>query len=270
MTTMVMSHHVDVWQQRNQPAYNMSNMNLSTLMPPYETPRSVTNPPTSRGYHQTSSVEMSLPLFSASGLTSSVPYQPGSYAFDPVQVNPYDMQQTYSMSYAAEVPQNLSYTRSSLHQQMPALQDARSFHSPNQYSSKSATASPLQSSPSYQRSHYAAELERPRSEPVDSTSINFATDVDTLMRAIQAKQPEPQQPSQRDKVRCLQARITQYHTDSSIGGGNQVQPKAEEEVSMQHAWLQQELLPEDTSRDSRPRTHWCQTLRKPPSIRPLP
>lgn len=208
---MVASHHVDLWQQRTQPAYPMSNMNLSTLMPPYETPRSVTNPPSSRGYHQTSGVEMNLPLFSASGLPSSVPYQSGSFAFDPIPVNPYDMQQTYPMSYASDVPQNVSFTRSNLVQHMPVLQDARTSYPTEHYSSKSATASPLQSSPSYHKSSYGAQLERPRSEPVESTGIHFSTDVDTLMKAIQAKQPESQQPSQTSKVDKTPARATPMH-----------------------------------------------------------
>lgn len=197
---MVASHPVDMWQ-RNQQAYPMSNIY-------YDPPRSVTNPPSSRGYQQTSNVEMSLPLFSATPLTTSVPYQSGSYAFDTVPVNPYDMQQTYPMGYAADVPQNLSYARSNLVQPMPALQDARSVYSANQYSSKSATASPLQSSPSYHRSSYDAELERPRSEPVEGTNIHFSTDVDTLMKAIQARQPEPKQAPQGDKVRFNKARVS--------------------------------------------------------------
>ncbi|KAF2994600.1 hypothetical protein E8E13_002281 [Curvularia kusanoi] len=191
MTAMVASHQVDMWQ-RNQQAYPMPNMY-------YDPPRSVSNPPSSRGYQQTSNVEMSLPLFSATPLTTSVPYQSSSYAFDTVPVNPYDMQQTYPLGYATDVPQNLSFARSNLVQQIPALQDARSVYSANQYSSKSATASPLQSSPSYQRSSYDAELERPRSEPVEGTNIHFSTDVDTLMKAIQARQPEPKQAPQGDK-----------------------------------------------------------------------
>ncbi|KAF2623954.1 zinc finger protein-like protein OZF [Macroventuria anomochaeta] len=200
MTTMVASHHVDLWQQRSQPAYHMSNMNLSGLMSPYETQHTVTNPPSSRAYHQTtSSVEMSMPLFSTNGLASSVPYQSGAFAFDPVPVNPYNMQEAYPMGYVADVPRNVSYARSNLVQQMPALQDARPTFSADQHSSKSVTASPLQSSPSYHGSPYGAEFERSRSEPSESTGINFATDVDTLMKAIQAKQPDSPQPPQVSK-----------------------------------------------------------------------
>ena len=199
---MVASHHVDLWQQRNQPTYHVSNMSLSSLMPPYETQRTATNPPISRAYYQTtSSVEMSMPHFSTNGLTSSVPYQSGVFAFDPVPVNPYNMQQAYPMGYVADVPQNVSYTRSSLVQQMPTLQEARTAFSTNQRPSKSSTASPLQSNPSHYGSSYGTELERSRSEPTEGTGVIFSTDVDTLMKAIQAKQPDSPQPSQFSKVR---------------------------------------------------------------------
>ncbi|KAF1933592.1 zinc finger protein OZF [Didymella exigua CBS 183.55] len=189
MTTMVASHPGDFWHQRNQHTYHMPNMSLPGLMSPFEPQRSVNNPPPPpRTYHQTSStVEMGLPLFSTNGLTSSMPYQSGAFAFDPIPVNPYNMQQAYPTGYIADVPQNISYARSSLVQQMPARQEA---HPTFCTDSKSVTASPLHSSPSFHEFSYSADLERSRSEPADGTGINFATDVDTLMKAIQAKQPE--------------------------------------------------------------------------------
>jgi hypothetical protein len=201
MTTMVASHHGDFWQQRNQHTYHMPNMSLPGLMSPFEPQRSVNNPPPlpPRTFHQTTStVEMSLPLFSTNGLTSSVPYQSGAFAFDPIPVNPYNIQQTYPMGYMADVPQNVSYARSSLVQQMPAHQEGRPTFPVD---SKSVTPSPLQSSPSFPGSSYGAGLERSRSEPTEGTGINFATDVDTLMKAIQAKQPDSPQVPQVNKVR---------------------------------------------------------------------
>lgn len=200
MTTMVASHHVDLWQRRSQPAYDMPSMNLTDLMSPYDAPRAVTNESESRTYHQTTSnVEMSMPLFSTNGVTSSVPYQPGAFAFDPTPANPYNMQQTYPVGYVANVPQNISYTRSSLTQQMPDTQGTHSSFSVDRHISKSATASPLQSTPSYHSTAYGTELEYSRSDPVVG-STNFATDVDTLMKAIQAKQPDSSQPQLASKV----------------------------------------------------------------------
>lgn len=144
---------------------------------------------------------MSMPLFSANSLTSPVPYQSAGFAFDPVSVNPYNMQQAYPMGYIADVPQNVSYTRSNLVQQMPTLQEARATFSIDKRLSKSVTASPLQSSPSYNGSPYGAEFERSHSVPSEGTGSNFATDVDTLMKAIQAKQPDAPQVPQAGQVR---------------------------------------------------------------------
>jgi hypothetical protein len=206
MTTMVASHHVDLWQRRSQPTFHMPNMNLTGLVSPYDAPRTVTNPPASRSYHQTaSSMDMSMPLFSTNGLTSSVPYQSGAFAFEPIPVNPYNMQQAFPMGYVVDVPQNVSYTRSSLVQPMSVVQETRNEFPVDRLASKSATASPLQSSPTYQDSPYGTGLERSHSEPAESTGIHFATDVDTLMKAIQAKQPDHPQPSPAKKVR--------YNTD---------------------------------------------------------
>lgn len=185
-------------------------MHLPGLMSPFEPQRSVNDPapPPPRTYHQsTSAVEMSLPLFSTNGLTSSVPYQSGAFAFDPIPVNPYNMQQTYPMGYMTDVPQNVSYARSSLIQQLPAHQEGRPTFPTD---SKSVSASPLQSSTSYHGSSYGIELERSRSEPTEGTGINFATDVDTLMKAIQAKQPESPLIPQVNKVsQPLERRVHQ-------------------------------------------------------------
>ncbi|KAJ4331903.1 DNA-binding transcription factor [Didymella glomerata] len=107
------------------------------------------------------------------------------------------MQQTYPIGYMVDVPQNVSYDRWSLLQQLPAQQvGCPTFPT----DSKSISASLLQSSTSYHGSSYGTELERSRSEPTEGTGINFATDVDTLMKAIQAKQHESPQVSQAKKV----------------------------------------------------------------------
>lgn len=197
---MVASQHADLWQRRSQPTFHMPDMNLSGLS--YAAPRTVANPPDTRAYHQTSSTfGMSMPLFSAHGVSTSVPYQPGAFAFDPIPVNPYNMQQAYSEGFVSDVPQNVSYTRSSLAQQIPPPQETHGTFSTDRHVSKSSTASPLQSSPPYHVYHFGAELQRSRSEPSDGSSINFVTDVDTLMKAIQAKQSVSSKPLQANKVR---------------------------------------------------------------------
>ncbi|KAL1608807.1 DNA-binding transcription factor [Nothophoma quercina] len=97
--------------------------------------------------------------------------------------------------------------------QMPTVQETHGAFAVDRHVSKSATASPLQSSPSYHGSSFGAELERSRSEPAEGNGVNFATDVDTLMKAIQAKQPDspqPRQPSKEEDIRPSQKPRKRY------------------------------------------------------------
>ncbi|KAH5617484.1 hypothetical protein HBI23_255840 [Parastagonospora nodorum] len=53
---------------------------------------------------------------------------------------------------------------------------------------KAESPSPAQFSPVYNNASYTSEYKKSSSEPMDPSNINFGTDVDTLMKAIQAKQ----------------------------------------------------------------------------------
>ena len=160
------------------------------MMPPYDTSRTVSNAPVSRIFQPTSMhMDINLPLFSTNGLTTSVPYQSGAFAFDPVSVNPYNMQQ--ASYYPPNMPHPMSYAASPDVHSLPIVRDARNVYNPMV---KSESTSPIQSIPMYNDTSYAAECKRSTSEPTEGSGINFATDVDTLMRAIQAKQTDSPQP----------------------------------------------------------------------------
>jgi hypothetical protein len=140
-------------------------------------------------------MDINLPLFSTNGLTTSVPYQSGAFAFDPVSVNPYNMQQ--ASYYSPNIPHSMSYTASPDVQSLPTVRDARNVFNAMV---KSESTSPIQSNPMYNDTSYATECKRSTSEPTEGSNTNFATDVDTLMRAIQAKQTNSPQ-SLEPKVR---------------------------------------------------------------------
>jgi hypothetical protein len=169
---------------------HVPTMNISGLMAPYETPRTIANPPASRAYHPTTShMDMDMPLFTTNAMTTSVPYQSGVYAFDPMPVNPYSMQQSFPMNYPSSVPQVMSYGSASDAHQMSAVREARNVYPVDRHAMvKAESTSPMQSSQMYHDMSYTRGVKRSRSEPTESTSIDFATDVDTLMKAIQAKQ----------------------------------------------------------------------------------
>jgi hypothetical protein len=186
MAAVISSHHVGLWQERREPSIHI----LANMMPPYDTSRTATNAPVSRNFQPTSAhMDINLPIFTNNGLTTSVPYQPGAFAFDPVSANPYNMQQ--ASYYSPNMPHAMSYAASPNVQSLPTVRDARNVFNPMV---KSESTSPVQSNPMYNDSSYAAECKRSTSEPTEGSGINFATDVDTLMRAIQAKEADSPQP----------------------------------------------------------------------------
>ncbi|KAF1832805.1 hypothetical protein BDW02DRAFT_410767 [Decorospora gaudefroyi] len=208
MAAVVASHHIGLWQERSEPSVHMRNMHLANMMPPYDTSRTVTTAPVSRSFQSTSNhLDITMPVFSTHGLTTSVPYQTGAFAFDPISVNPYNMQQT--TYYSSNIPHSVSYAASPDVQPLPTVRDTRNVFNPMV---KSESTSPVQSSPMYNDSSYAADCKRSTSEPTESSSTNFVTDVDTLMRAIQAKQttsPQPAEPKE-EEVKVTQKPRKRY------------------------------------------------------------
>lgn len=235
----------------------MNNMHHSNMIPQYDTSRSATSAPVSRGYEQPTSshMDMGMPLYSANGLATTVPYQSGAFAYDPTSGNPYNMQQP--SYYAPNIPHPVSYAPSADIQQLPTVRDGRNLFNPMV---KSESTSPLQSNPMYNNNNnsntsYPAECKRSNSEPTEGTATNFATDVDTLMRAIQAKQtttPEAPEPS---KVRESAENHLYLQSNSSTGRGSQDLSEATKTLPVYHTQLQQELLPEDSLRNPYPRSH---------------
>ncbi|KAF1851143.1 uncharacterized protein K460DRAFT_28466 [Cucurbitaria berberidis CBS 394.84] len=188
MAVVVASHHTDLWQQRREPPTHYSTMHLAGLMPSYDASRGVTAPPVSRNFQPTTThMDINMPLFSTNGLTTSVPFQSGAFAFDPISTNPYNMQQP--SFYTSNNLHNVSYARVPEVQPLPAVQGAgNTFMVDRIPIVKCESSSPVQSNPLFNHTSYATECKRSSSEPSERSSINFVTDVDTLMKAIQAKQ----------------------------------------------------------------------------------
>jgi hypothetical protein len=197
-STVVASHNIRMWQDRREQSMHIPNMHLANIMPPYDTTRNVTNAPVSREYQPTSNhMDINMPIYSSNALPTSVPYQAGAFAYDPASVNAYSMQQP--SYYPPTMPHPGSYASSHDIQPLPTLPDVRHVFNPNV---KSEGTSPAQSGHMYADQSYASECKRSNSEPTEGSGANFATDVDTLMRAIQAKQSSPPQETEQ-KVRRL-------------------------------------------------------------------
>jgi hypothetical protein len=167
-------------------------------------------------------MDMSLPLFSASTMPASVPYQSSSvFAYDS-SVNPYNMQegsmpQTYPMAYSSAMSPGASYAATSAPQSLHTVREAHhEFALHGNHMVKSESASPVQSAPMYSDASYATNFKRSSSEPAEETNPNFATDVDTLMRAIQAKQTTSPQKQEVAKVSLSEKKLLCFtlRTDS--------------------------------------------------------
>ncbi len=227
MAAVVASHHMGLWQDRREPSTHFSNMNLTNLMPTYDISRTVSNAPTPRSFLPTTTQHMdmsSIPLFAPNGLPTSIPFQPATYAFEPIQVNAYNIpQNTY---YPHDISQPIPYTGAPDVQTLSTVRDTNTtFIAESNPMVKSESASPIQPTQVFDTASYSVECKRSLSEPSEASGINFATDVDTLMKAIQAKQTSPAPPPPVHKVVFTTPSVDSY-AKHQIGGGSQAEPKA--------------------------------------------
>jgi hypothetical protein len=204
MAAVVGHHHAGLWHRRTEPSFHISDIHFTGMMPSYNSQRTANVTSSIRNYPpSTTHMDISLPLFSANVLPTSVPYQSaGTFAYD-TPVNTYNIQQSnmlqnYPMSYPTSMSPSVSYAGQTDSQLLPTVREARNaFALDGTHLVKSESASPVHSNPMFNNAAYTAECKRSTSEPVEMSGINFATDVDTLMKAIQAKQttsslePEP-------------------------------------------------------------------------------
>jgi hypothetical protein len=209
MAAVVGHHQAGLWHRRTEPSFHIPDIHFTGMMPSYNSQRTTNGVSSIRSFPpSTAHMDISLPLFSANVLPTSLPYQSaGSFTYDS-SVNAYNIQQsnmlqTYPMSYPTNMSPPVSFAGSADSQLLPTIREARNpFALDGTHQVKSESASPVQSNPMFNSASYTTECKRSASEPVEMSGINFATDVDTLMKAIQARQttspsePEPPKVSQ--------------------------------------------------------------------------
>lgn len=209
-------HAAGLWHRRPEHSFHVPDLHYTGMMTSYNDQRTAMDAPSLRSYQPpTSQMELGLPLFSANALATSVPYQSSSTFAYESSVNPYNMQQnglpqSYGLNYSSSMQSTASYAGRSEPQPLPTVHDTRhAFSLGGNHMVKSESASPAQSSPVYNEVNYATNCKRSSSEPAESININFATDVDTLMKAIQAKQTASPSKKESSKVSMRQ---TQCYT----------------------------------------------------------
>lgn len=155
----------------------------------------------------TAQMDISMPLFSAGVVATTLPYSSGGGVFAYDSTNPYNMQQhtlpqNYSLNYApSAMTTPVSFAGTAETQPLSIVGEGQhAFAACASHAVKSESASPVQSQPLYNDVSYGTECKRSSSEPTETTNINFATDVDTLMKAIQAKETTTPQRQEAPKV----------------------------------------------------------------------
>jgi hypothetical protein len=211
MAAVVAHQHAGLWHRRPEHSFHVPEIHFTGMMPSYNAQRSAVNAPSLRNYQPpTTQMDMNLPLFSANTMPTSVPYQSsGVFAYDS-SVNPYSMQessmpQSYPMNYSSSLSP-VSYAATSAPQSLHTVREPHhEFSLHGNHMVKSESASPVQSAPMYSDASYATSCKRSSSEPAETTNPHFATDVDTLMKAIQAKQTTSPQKQEVAKVSLTEA-----------------------------------------------------------------
>lgn len=199
MAAMVVSQHGGMWQRRSSQVMQMSPMGVPTMVPSSDTTS------TSRPYQQPNHIELSMNMFPTTSAPNMVPFTSGAYGFDLANMGQYQVQQNYNINYTTSVQHTPTYPTAptELPSTIPHIREARNaLPSLNRSPSvKTEDQSPIQSNQLYSDGS-SDEL---KSGQADSAlaGVSFSTDVDCLMKAIQAKQKGPQLPS--PKVRAATA-----------------------------------------------------------------
>lgn len=264
----VVAHHPGLWHHSDQHVH-FPHLNMSNFNSPYDAPqRTTTAPSVSRSFQTASShIDMhGLPIYTPHTMANSMPYQQGAFAFDSLTTNPYNIQQAFPVSYPTSMPQSVPYSAAPEIQPLPTVRTARNgFASIRTSSIKSESASPAQPHHGYNELSYVEDYRRSASESSETHGPNFATDVDTLMKAIQAKQKTS--PIKEPAKVCDYVCIRISMADSIAGRGSSTRQESVQTLCMPHPRLRQSVLPEDPSRHPSSSTHRRQAFCKSPTIR---
>lgn len=212
MATVVASHHLGFWQERRESSLHAPSLHLANMMSPYDAPRAMPDPSASRNYRPTTTqMHTNLPVFAATGSTTSIPYQSEASTFDSIPTNTYNIQPT--TYYASGTAHAMPYSTLPEVPSFPTTRDAHtSFTMDRSTAVKSESSSPLPPTSMFHDHSYATEFERSTSEQTEGSSVSFTTDIDTLMRAIQAKKTTtpPSQESKQEEGRNSQKSRKRY------------------------------------------------------------
>jgi hypothetical protein len=173
MATVAASHNIRCWEEELEPPTQIHGMSYNQNF--HYTLQNVTNALVSHECQPVfNNINTNLPFYSTNTFFSSAD-ETFAYDIPILQPTPYPPNMSSLVSY-------------------PQTHNLEPAHAPYDTSSpiiKSEVTSQTQPCMTYAVLSPAIKLERSTSEPTEDGGISSATDVDTLMRAIQAKQAKP-------------------------------------------------------------------------------
>jgi uncharacterized Zn-finger protein len=196
MAAMVASQHGGLWQQQQQQQQQRRSsqvMHISPMGMPAMIPTS--GPPTTRAY-QTNQIELSMPMFPPTSMPNSMNFQPGAYGFDLSAMSHFPIQQPINFNFQPSLAHPASYPQQTadLTSTVPLVREARnSVTTLHRSPSVKSEPSPIEGGQQQQQlfGNPTGSEEFKQTNPTELTEspggINFATDVDCLMKAIQQK-----------------------------------------------------------------------------------
>jgi hypothetical protein len=184
MATVITAQPNNLWQRQPDVYINIPFMGMSDFQPTCGTFKTYTNPILSRTFQEGPSVGSTMSTYSSNPMGKSMPYHPSGIPFDSVLANTYTLPPHFPIRYANPVGfQTTASVQSSppvRHERQQVASESNPRPGPVV---KVETSSPVQSS------NVLSEL--PVKDTCEQTSTpraNFNTHIDTLMKAIQAKQ----------------------------------------------------------------------------------
>lgn len=185
MTAVMAPQHSGSWQRRPAHAMHMSSYDSSARL---QTSHMVSNMPSSHAY-TSAQLDHQLPFFQTCGPQTSVPSYSTSFAYDSLDSSPsYAFQQNFGPGYQQTSQPPSSYYQSQLPQSAYPL-DSRG---PPVKPEMGSPVEPYQQMGDLSLTTEDYRMTSSGESENGSSNINFSTDVDTLMRTIQAKQPTPE------------------------------------------------------------------------------
>ena len=182
MAAMVASQHSGMWQRRSSQVMQIASTGVPIMVPSSATP-------TTGPFQQPNYMEFSMNMFPSSA-PNVVPFTTGVSGFSLGNMNQYQAPQNYDIGYSPAGQSVYTTAPTELRSAIPHVQEARNaVPSINRSPSVKVEAqSPVQQNRTFSDGDEASKGQ------ANSTlgGASFSTDVDCLMKEIQAKQKKPQ------------------------------------------------------------------------------